>query len=118
MRAPQRVSAPPSSGLAAVPLWPDPDERSPGRPFFSPHAGVTAVSRDGEVGHPVPFLPLSLIHLFGFWPDLPIRVRVRVGMATVYFFLDLKSVLSFSQSVTERSPDPGVVLFFFSQSPS
>jgi len=36
VRAPQRVSAPPSSGLAAAPLWPDPGERSPGRPFFSP----------------------------------------------------------------------------------
>ncbi|XP_066392880.1 NADP-dependent D-sorbitol-6-phosphate dehydrogenase-like [Miscanthus floridulus] len=43
MRAPQRVSAPPSSGLAVAPLWPDPGERSPGRPFFSPRAGMTAM---------------------------------------------------------------------------
>ena len=34
VRVPQRVSAPPSSGLAAAPLWPDPGEQCP-RPALS-----------------------------------------------------------------------------------
>ena len=85
VRAPQRVSAPPSSGLAAAPLWPDPGERSPGRPFFSPRAGVTAVSRDGEVGHPVPFLPLSLIQLFGFFARFA-DLGLGFGWPLFFFF--------------------------------
>ena len=36
MRAPQRVSAPPSSGLAAAPLWPDTGEPCPWPAFLFP----------------------------------------------------------------------------------
>jgi len=38
VRAPQRVSAPPSSGLAAVPLWPEPEEQCPGSALSFPRA--------------------------------------------------------------------------------
>ena len=38
VRAPQRVSAPPSSGLAAAPLWPDPGEPCPPAGLSFPRA--------------------------------------------------------------------------------
>ena len=58
VRAPQWVSAPPSSGLAALPLWPEPGEQCPRLgPFFSPRVGVTATLRSGEVGLCFPFFP-------------------------------------------------------------
>ena len=59
VRAPQRVSTPPSSGLAAAPLWSDPGELCPppAGPFFSPRAGV----HDSEVSHPFPLFPFRFL---------------------------------------------------------
>ena len=98
VRAPQRVSAPPSSGLAAAPLWPDPGEPCPpGRPFFSPRTGVTAVPRRRR-GRPSPFLSSSffwLIHLFGFGPICRLGLGLGLGWPLFSFSPDLKSVLSF-----------------------
>ena len=55
---PQRVSAPPSSGLAAAPLWPVPASSSPlAGPFFSPRGGV----HDGEVSHSLPVFPFRFL---------------------------------------------------------
>ena len=58
----------------------------PGRPFFSPRAGVTAVPRNGEVGHPLSFLPLSFDSFVRISSDLPIRVRVRVWDGHCFLF--------------------------------
>ena len=56
VRAPQRVSTPPSSGLAAVPPLPSPASSSPGSVFFS-LAGEMIRSVHGEVSfHSFPFL--------------------------------------------------------------
>jgi len=60
VRAPQRVSVPPSSGLAAAPLWPEPSEQCPGSVFFSPGAGLY----DGEVLFS--FSPSLILVLFCF----------------------------------------------------
>ena len=61
VRAPQRVSAPPLSGLATAPLWPVPVSSSPSAsPFFSPRAGVD----DGEVSHPFPLFPFRFLWFF------------------------------------------------------
>ena len=51
--------------------------------------------RNGEVGHPLPFLPLSLIRLFGFDPICRLGLGLGCGMVAVFFSPDLKSVLSF-----------------------
>ena len=83
VRVPQRVSAPPSSGLAAAPLWPDPGEQCPpAGPFFSPRAGV----HDDEASHPLPLLiPAVLIHLFGFHPISRLGLGLGLGMAHFVF---------------------------------
>ena len=79
VRAPQRVSAPSSSGLAATPLWPEPGEQRPGSMFFSLCAGLY----DSEVS-PLG-LPLPLFPFFGSFGINPIRVRVT-GEALFIFF--------------------------------
>ena len=79
VRAPQRVSAPPSSGLAAAPLWPDPGEPCP-RPAFLFPARRCDCSAAQWRGRPPPFfLPLSFDSFVRISSDLPIRVRVWDG---------------------------------------
>jgi len=63
-RAPQRVSTPPSSGLAAAPLFPSPASSCPGSTFLLPRAGVTATLHGGEVSHPLPLLSPAVLILF------------------------------------------------------
>ena len=58
VRAPQRVSAPPSSGLATVPFWPSPAKKVLGSVFFS-LAGERPVRLPFPF-FPVPFSPLGL----------------------------------------------------------
>ena len=84
VRAPQRVSTPPSSGLAAAPLWPESGEQlPPGSAFFSPRA----VLHDGQViplGFPLPLFPFFgsclLFSVLTDWDGLGFNyVRVRVS---------------------------------------
>ena len=63
-RAPQRVSTPPSSGLAAAPPFPSPASSCPGLAFLLPCAGVTATLHGGEVSHPLPLLSPVVLILF------------------------------------------------------
>ena len=82
-RAPQRVSTPPSSGLAAALPWPSTASPRPRLGFFS---------RAGEKVHPThpnpnaffPFLILSCS--FRVYPNGKTRVRVRVRSCRFDFF--------------------------------
>ena len=47
---------------------------------------MTAVPRNGEVGHPLSFLPLSFDSFVRISSDLPIRVRVRVWDGHCFLF--------------------------------
>jgi len=67
VRAPQWVSAPPSSGLAVVTPWPSPASSEPGSVFFS-RAGEKVFPTPGEV-FPFPF-PFLLSHPLLFDLDL------------------------------------------------
>ena len=90
-RAPQRVSTPPSSGLAAVLPWPSPASPRPRLGFFS---------RTGEKVHPThpnpnaffPFLILSL-----FFSGLSEWEKLGLGLGFVLAdSISLLSFLSFS----------------------
>lgn len=84
VRAPQRVSTPPSSGLAAAPLFSSPASSSPGSAFLLPRR-----PRAGSGGFLLPSLSHSPIS-FRFCSSL-IRtnvgngVRVRVRVLTLFF---------------------------------
>ena len=69
-RAPQRVSTPPSSGLAAAPPWPSPASSCPpDRPFFS-RAGEGPSRRTARfVPSPFPF-SFPFPFFFSIWIDL------------------------------------------------
>ena len=67
VRAPQRVSAPPSSGLAAAPPWPSPASSDPSSALFSPRAGEAIALHSGEVGHPFPFFPFFSFGINLIW---------------------------------------------------
>jgi len=67
VRAPQRVSTPPSSDLAAAPPWPSPASSDPGSALFSPHADEAIALRSGEVGHPFPFFPFFSFGINPIW---------------------------------------------------
>ena len=85
MHAPQRVSAPPSSGLATAPLWPDPSELCPFRPafLFPVRTGVL----DGEVSRATLF---PFFSPFGFFEsnffERFSRLGLGLGLDTTLFF--------------------------------
>jgi len=97
VRAPQRVSVPPSSGLTMAPPWPNPTSSAPGSAFFSPHAGEPHYGgvSSGQGRPPLPLLIWALFVLLGFnrFGDLglgflfPIRfVRFGSSLSFDFFF--------------------------------
>ena len=83
VRAPQRLSAPPSSGLAAAPLWPDPGEPCPLTAGLSFPCARRRARRRGEPSHPLP-----LLSPFGFFDsDFSrfFRLGLGLGLGTTLF---------------------------------